>query len=1289
MTDQDRNEKFFSINSNTGEIFVEKPLDRDAPNGRPVWRFTVYAEDEGGHNGLVGYADVIVNLKDINDNAPFFENNVYIGNVSERGEANEMIMTMLAKDYDDPLEGKNAKLRYAIEQNQVNGQSELIFKIDEDTGVISTAVGQLDREANTEYNLKVSATDGDGKQGHAQVIIKVKDINDMPPHFTKDEWFVEVDETLGNQIPETPILIVQVNDADSLESNRFSYKVIDGFGADKFTMVTNTDGTGSLKIAKPLDYEDLEQRYGFNLTIQVNDGGDVEGVEHTDTTRVKIRLRDINDNPPEFDRPSIEVTVSESAPKFTGLANFTARDPDQGGTSKVRYAIDRSTDRKKQFAVNSKTGLVTVQRPLDREEQARMSIKIQAIDDGVPQQSAVATLTVILDDVNDNPPKFLKDYVSIVYENSPPGKIQEIHAADLDDRQAGNGPPFHFMMDPYAPQQIKDLFEVVHDTGTQEGFANVYTKHPLDREIQKEYQVPILIRDNGQPPLEATSYLTVIVGDINDHKMHPGSKTIFAYNFKGAYKNIPIGRVHVEDLDDWDLNDKSFFWENSMPHPNFHLDPQNGTIFMKNVTEGSYLLRFLVSDKKFTQDVPANVTVIVKNLPEEAVYNSGSIRLSGITDEDFIRVWDWKSQRQIQSKYDLLRETLSKIVKEPTENIDIFSVVTHYRKGRKPETDVRFSAHGSPYHKSTFLNGYVAINRRAIEKEIGLNITMVGIDECLTELTPCDGSCTNSLKVEPFPYVVNSNRTSLVGVYTRVVPVCECAARSLDEIDGCNSQPPFCLNGGKCMMQGRIAVCDCPAGYSGPQCQVTSRTFGGNGWAWFPPLEQCENSHLSLEFLTEQAKGILFYNGPVDAPEVGVSILQDFISLELDNGKPKLVFDFGSGSSDMTIFNSPALNDGEWHRVDIFWTREEMRMMIDHCKLARFDEDSERPTMNRSTCEHKQTLKQFSEFLNLNAPLQLGGVFHRDIEQFFSPWWRHKHTRERFKGCIRNLVHNSRTYDLGSPGGAVDSVSGCTVSEEKCQANSLDNMCEHGQCLGDYKTAFCSCDPGWTGSRCETETQVKMFQSSAFMRYALSFEPNPYITDIQLRFRTRQKNGELIRITGKNTREYCVLEIKDRRLKFRYHLNQIHSTKEFELSLNEFIANDGLWHTVRVIRHGSTATLEVDGGGGKKFDEVTDYMDLHQLLVVNKQGIIVGGDVNHMGPSHYYVENGLRDSCITDIRIDQRHLPMENGSENAAVTEARDIIDGCVSTSSCAKSGQNVCSHPFVCTDLWNHHECS
>ena len=77
-----------------------QPLDRDEPNGRSQWRFTVFAQDEK-NNDPVGYAYVQINLKDINDNAPLFQHGAYYGNVIENGTAGMMVMTMTATDYDD------------------------------------------------------------------------------------------------------------------------------------------------------------------------------------------------------------------------------------------------------------------------------------------------------------------------------------------------------------------------------------------------------------------------------------------------------------------------------------------------------------------------------------------------------------------------------------------------------------------------------------------------------------------------------------------------------------------------------------------------------------------------------------------------------------------------------------------------------------------------------------------------------------------------------------------------------------------------------------------------------------------------------------------------------------------------------------------------------------------------------------------------------------------------------------------------------------------------------------
>lgn len=66
------------------------------------------------------------------------------------------------------------------------------------------------------------------------------------------------------------------------------------------------------------------QRNGFNLTIMVSDNNDVTGSDprRLDYAKVRIRLRDINDNAPKFHNPHIQVTVPEDTPIGATLATF-------------------------------------------------------------------------------------------------------------------------------------------------------------------------------------------------------------------------------------------------------------------------------------------------------------------------------------------------------------------------------------------------------------------------------------------------------------------------------------------------------------------------------------------------------------------------------------------------------------------------------------------------------------------------------------------------------------------------------------------------------------------------------------------------------------------------------------------------------------------------------------------------------------------------------------------------------------------------------------------------------
>ena len=676
-------------------------------------------------------------------------------------------------------------------------------------------------------------------------------------------------------------------------------------------------------------------------------------------------------------------------------------------------------------------------------------------------------------------------------------------------------------------------------------------------------------------------------------------------------------------MDDWDLPDKTFFWDPTVErHSAFDLDQDDGTITMKNVSNGEFFLKFNVHDRKHTQEVPANVTVTVKEIPEEAIYNSGSIRVSGITAEDFIRVWSYKEpQKQFPSMYEKLKNVISKVLKVSTANIDIFSVIT--KQERPPITDIRFSVHGSPYQKSVYLDGAVSLNRKFIENEVGINITMVGIDECLFENVNCEGSCTNVLEINPQPIVVNANRTAFVGVNVWVRPKCTCGARDFSEPETCRKAPPPCQNGGRCVDSSVGVICNCPANYDGPQCQFPIRSFNGDGWAWFSPLQQCQDSHLSLEFMTRTANGLLFYNGPIVEPVAGMRAVKDFISLEIFNGKPRLLIDFGSGTAELTVNPLGDLHDGEWHRIDVFWTKETARLMVDNCIGAHIDEEIDPPKIDRSRCENISRIVGFNEYLNVNSPLQLGGVLHKPVENHYD--WHHLPKKQGFNGCIKNFIHNGMMYDLGSPGSSHNSKPGCHPAEEHCNANEITKKCSHGKCIGSYNKATCICDPFWYGARCDKETQAKKFQMNSYIKYALSFDPDQYKTDIQLSFRTRQKHGELFRVTSKHNREYCILEIKDKKLRFRFNLNNMKSTDEKELLLPYVQVSDGQWHTVHILRFGSTASISLDGGGGRRFNEIIEYEGLYQKLAIEKQNVVAGGDVQYVGPGLTSVENDFHE----------------------------------------------------------------
>lgn len=103
----------------------------------------------------------------------------------------------------------------------------------------------------------------------------------------------------------------------------------------------------------------------------------------------------------------------------------------------------------------------------------------------------------------------------------------------------------------------------------------------------------------------------------------------------------------------------------------------------------------------------------VKEIPEEAVDKSGSVRMVGVTAEEFIRPGPYGTP----SKHELFHARLARILNVSLENVDVFTVLHSPHNSNSSLLDVRFSAHGSPYRRPEKLNAAVALNKASVSSD--------------------------------------------------------------------------------------------------------------------------------------------------------------------------------------------------------------------------------------------------------------------------------------------------------------------------------------------------------------------------------------------------------------------------------------------------------------------------------------------------------------------------------------------------------------------------------------------
>ncbi|XP_050723109.1 putative neural-cadherin 2 isoform X3 [Eriocheir sinensis] len=1297
----------FSVDAASGTLLLLRPLDRDPPHGRPQWRLRVTATD----GQLESHTDVRVNLKDTNDNAPFFPSRTTTATVSEDIPLGSLVTRVEATDYDDPQEGDNAKVTFSLEKNAIDEASgRPIFAIDSELGVISTALCCLDREKTQRYVIQVVATDGGGLKGTGTVIVDVNDVNDVSPRFSRSEWIVNVPESL-----DTDRVLATLTIVDPDTTNHFAYRVVPGSGRGwQMFRVEGVAGAlpgGNLRSVEPLDYEDPEHRQGFTLRVQVTDMGENgwEQEKHLAETSIWLSLVDENDNDPVFSKDLTNLSLPEDTPRGAFLATFTALDPDNGGKSRVQYRVAPSSDPGHQFAVDE-SGAVHLVGGLDREAADTHSVLVWAVDDGTPPRTATATLAINVADVNDNPPFLAKPREVQVTENSEAQQVAQVKLGDPDDWRQGHGPPFTIALDPRAPPHVIDSVRVTLDKRGDEGrgVGVVWTRAALDREERTALLVPLVVGDAGWPPLTATVTLTLHVADLNDNPMAPANKTVTVHTLQHQGAAVPLGRVYVQDPDDWDVAAKNYSWRN--PQAGFFLDTSSGHLAMAPSTpDGQYELEFSVTDKSQGQwDVAANVSVQVTSLQPNNVHyltpltvdaQSNTLVRQGNAGElsilsqflHAVQAWAGGGGSNVQ----LL--TVEPLEEGPATRIWLSS------------TETRNFDHVLLYHKNE-LNAVLGVSMRDI-----------GIVSCREGAAPtpdivaeerCVDGCWVGL-TSSFT-IVDANSSAVVGPRVVVRSSCGCSALGPaatvipTPARARHCTPDTCFNGGRCLSTSSGTRCICPHGTWGSRCKVLVRHFDGNGggqgggarptaegaWAWVPPIPPCIEVHVSLEVLSIAGTAVLLYSGPDQQgieQEPGNDLL--LLLLELHQGRPVLQLDLGGGLVTLTLNSSSSLADNTWHRIDLHWKDKLVEMVVDLCLGARQDEGLPIPLVAQnisatpvfpetSTCRSITRLSRGARVLKTGRILQVGGVVHPLRSHTQGKATKQQHL-PHFHGCIRNLRVNGELVDLGTGVLSRASSPGCPAAD--CFKQRL-HCGVHGRCQGSPESLWCECQPGWGGPGCASPTTPATFLPNSYVKLALSFSPLAYTTSISLRFRTLRRRGELVVLSSKHGRDSWSVQLVGGRLCVVLHL---HPQPPTSLCLSRVALTDGRWHTLTTTRYGSATILTADDGDGDLYNASLLLLEGRQLLEVDKQeGIRVGGAPHFQNTGVLKIHSDYFDGCMDDLRIADHSMPLPpaiNSTPWGQVSVFRGVEQECGAPPTCINVS---CRPPLSCIDTWRSYHC-
>ncbi|XP_036403729.1 protocadherin alpha-8-like isoform X4 [Megalops cyprinoides] len=376
--------EIFSLNPKTGEITLTGSLDYEES---AAYEIRAQATDRG-HSPRSTHCKVLVEVVDVNDNAPEISVTSLTSPVKEDAQTGTVVAFITVADKDG---GKNGLVKcnlagFAPFKLQSSYKNYYSLVVD----------GPLDRERASQYNVTITATDeGTPPLSSTSVItVHVSDVNDNAPRFAEPVINVYVKE--NGQVGSV-IHTVSAFDPDLNDNAKVTYSLLgsSGKGAPPSSAVNVNSVSGEIYSLQSFNYEEVKT---LQFQVQATDSG-VPPLSSNAT--VNVFILDENDNspgvlPPYSDQGSVNTeNIPYSAEAGYFVAKIRAVDADSGYNALLSYHMAEPKG-SSLFRIGSSSGEIRTKRRMSDNDLKTHPLVIVVSDHGEPSLSATVSIDVVV-----------------------------------------------------------------------------------------------------------------------------------------------------------------------------------------------------------------------------------------------------------------------------------------------------------------------------------------------------------------------------------------------------------------------------------------------------------------------------------------------------------------------------------------------------------------------------------------------------------------------------------------------------------------------------------------------------------------------------------------------------------------------------------------------------------------------------------------------------------------------------------------------------------------------------